>query len=111
MAALDDLFDPRRHARLGSSARGELRGGDWNCGSVELTEISSGGFRAICDEAFAVGSLVRVSIPGLGFRTARVKWSNHPTFGAEFCNPADLRLLFLGAPVESRPAWIERLAA
>lgn len=111
MAALNDLFDPRRHPRFRPAATGEMQMGDWNCDSVELTEISSGGFRAVCEQAFAAGTVVRVSIPGFGFRTARVKWADGNAFGAEFCDPVDLRLLFLGGPVEHRPTWLERLAA
>lgn len=111
MAAPDDLFDPRRDPRQRTALPTELQLGDWDCGSVELTEISSCGFRAACDRAFAPSTLVRVAIPGIGFRTARIRWTDGQTFGAEFCDPVDIRLLFLGGPIERRPTWLERIAA
>ena len=83
----------------------------WECSTVSLVEISAGGFRAIHSEWFAAGETIRVFIPGLGPIDARVKWSDGRTFGAEFLDRSDLRLLFLGGPVAPRTTWLERLAA
>ena len=109
MAALNDLFDPRRHGRQALPGLASA-GGDWESEAIELTDVSPGGFAGASEDPPQPGSSVRIAIPGLGFRGARVKWSSGRRFGAEFENPADLRLLFLGGPVERCPTWIERSA-
>ena len=115
MAALSGVFDPRRERRDGDRQDAflpvELLSDGWQCHDIELTEISVGGFRAHHSEWFAAGEVVRVAIPGLGPVDARVKWCDGSTFGAEFIQRADLRLLFLGGPVTRRNTWLERLAA
>lgn len=113
MAALNDLFDPRVERRSADRCadRSSLRVAQWQCDQVQLLEISSGGFRASKADQIAAGELITVSIPALGTKSARVKWVDGDVFGAEFTNPADLRLLFLGGPVEPRTTWLERLAA
>ena len=113
MAALNDLLDTARDRR-GTVRRTPLAAeavGDWQCDPVDLLEISSGGFRALASSRPAVGETITVAIPALGPLAARVKWVDGLVFGAEFSSPADLRLLFLGAPVEPRTTWLERRAA
>ena len=83
----------------------------WQCSSIQLVEISAGGFRARHDDWFTPGEVVRIAVPGLGPVDARVKWCDGQAFGAEFVSRADLRLLFLGGPVTPRSTWLERLAA
>jgi hypothetical protein len=112
MAALNDVFDPRferrRAPRHGHAIPAPTQ---WRCEEVQLLEISSGGFRASASESIGVDALIKIEIPALGTKSARVKWSRGNVFGAEFLSPADLRLLFLGGPVERKPTWIERVAA
>lgn len=113
MAALSDVFDPARDRRV-VDRRGAVMSAtvdEWQCEPVNLLEISSGGFRAMTGRCPEVGETITAAIPALGPMIARVKWAEGQVFGAEFTNPADLRLLFLGGPVAIRTTWIERLAA
>lgn len=111
MAAVEDLFDPRRHGRLQALGLAQPCVGDWQCDPVDLLEISPGGFRALASSCPAEGETITIALPALGPITARVKWVDGSVFGAEFSGPADLRLLFLGAPVAPRTTWLERRAA
>lgn len=113
MAALSELFDPRRerrgiprHYRSSASPPRE-----WQCDDVQLIEISSSGFRASATGNVWPGEKIRIGIPGLGTKLAEVKWVRDSSFGAEFSSPADLRLLFLGGPIQGRSTWLERAAA
>lgn len=111
MSALNDVFDPRREPRQAMSTMARMVSADWQAHTVELTEISASGFRAMHPACVRPGETVRVAIPGLGPKDARVTWATRGVFGAEFCSPADLRLLFLGGPVAPRTTWLERAAA
>ena len=111
MAAPSDLFDPRREARRPMALAAELVASEWECHAIELVEISAGGFRARHSGQVAAHERIRVGIPALGAFDARVKWVYGPFFGAEFCSPADLRLLFLSGPLPRRETWLERRAA
>ncbi len=115
MAALSGVFDPRRERRDGSRQEAflpvELRSLDWECHSVDLVEVSARGFRVQHNQWFAAGETIRIAIPGIGPVDARVKWCDGQSFGAEFVDQSDLRLLFLGGPVARRSTWLERLAA
>ena len=116
MAALSDLFDPRRERRSADDRQGmslpaHVFAAGWQCHTVELVEISTRGFRAVHLDRIEPNEPIRVAIPGLGPVDARVKWVRGRHFGAEFSSPADLRLLFLGGPVAPRNTWLERRAA
>ena len=90
MAALSDLFDPRRERRSGGerqdmSLPAHVFSSGWQCHTVELVEISARGFRAVHLDRIEANEPIRIAIPGLGPIDARVKWVRGRHFGAEFC--------------------------
>ena len=69
-------------AVLVDSDGGELR--------VEVTDLSSGGFRLRTDESLVIGEEVRLRVPRYGDFPAQIQWVEGNEAGGRFLEPVTL---------------------
>jgi hypothetical protein len=93
MAALSDLRDLRRDR--GSVGLRPFKWPERGRHSAEFLEITARGVRATSAERLSPGDGIRIWLPGIGSLVASVTWVRGAEFGADFCGPSELRLLFL----------------
>jgi hypothetical protein len=90
----------RRTERIEVDQRTRLKPNDWSSLEVRIIDLSAEGFRAECEATVLRGSLVTVTLPGLGDVEAQVSWRRRGELGARFLAPIDLAEIGI-APVPS----------
>ena len=80
----------RRQPRYRLEERARLRPNEWSTVQVELLDISSTGFRALCDANLKIGGYVTLEIHGIGSVEAKIVWRNDTMVGAQFDRPIKL---------------------
>src|SRR5215210_5816789 len=108
MAALSDLIDMRPQG-----GRERLRPFRWHGRqghSAEFLEISPRGVRGLTAERLSAGDKIQIWLPGIGALVVAVTWVRGAEFGADFCGPSDLRLLFLPSLRTRYQGQFQRLA-
>ncbi|PZQ62850.1 MAG: hypothetical protein DI544_01240 [Sphingomonas taxi] len=83
------LTDNRREPRIPAECRGLAR----LAVSIEIIDASAAGIRARTALPLAVGTLLKLSLPGNAERHARVAWVDGHAFGCEFMKPLTSREL------------------
>ena len=84
------LEERRRHARFRLDERTRLRPNEWSTLQVDLVDISSHGFRAVCDANLRIGGYVTLEVHGIGLVDARIVWRRDEQVGAHFAMPISL---------------------
>lgn len=73
-----------RGHRRASDRRVQVLDGFFRSRTVELVNVSSGGFSARGDDTLSKGDLIWVELPGLGLVRSQVRWRVEDVFGAQF---------------------------
>ena len=80
---------PRPH-RVGTSFAAILVDSDGGELSVEVIDLSSGGFRLRTDETLVVGEKVRLRVERYGEFPAQIQWAEGNEAGGRFLEPITL---------------------
>src|SRR4051812_27668394 len=67
----------------------DLQLAGWPEQRVRVRDISAGGLKVMAAVKPAIGTLVRVDLPGLGWIGGAVAWANDSAFGVRFAHAFD----------------------
>jgi hypothetical protein len=80
----------RQSERTALNTKTRLTQQNWYTVEVTLCDLSSTGFRALCDDNVSIGSYVMLDVPGLGSVRAQVRWVVGGKMGGQFLDPIRL---------------------
>jgi hypothetical protein len=83
-------YKPRQSERTALNTKTRLTQQNWYSVEVTLCDLSSTGFRALCDDNVTIGSYVMLDVPGLGQVRAQVRWQVWGKMGGQFLDPIRL---------------------
>jgi hypothetical protein len=83
------VHDARREGRSPAACKATAR----LAFALDLKDASHGGVRARCPLPLAVGTTIKIDLPGRIARHARIAWSDGQTVGCEFLSPLSDREL------------------
>jgi len=107
MVALVDLLDLRH--RAAAAPRGFRPRRRSERYSAEFLEITPRGVRATTAQRLSPGEKISIALPAIGPQVATVTWMRGSEFAADFCDPTDLRLLFVQRLHTRYRGWFELL--
>jgi hypothetical protein len=83
-------YKARQSERTALNTKTRLTQQNWYSVEVTLCDLSSTGFRALCDDSVSIGSYVMLDVPGLGAVRAQVRWQVGGKMGGQFLDPIRL---------------------
>ncbi len=83
-------FENQRRPRVGTSFAAVLVDSDGGELSVEVIDLSSGGFRLRTDETLVVGEKVQLRVERYGEFPAQILWAEGNEAGGRFLEPITL---------------------
>jgi hypothetical protein len=78
---------PRRHQRADMDKLCEIKIGQRNWHQARLRDLTPEGFRLSLTDMPAVGTLLKIRLPGMAMLDAEVCWARNFEAGCKFANP------------------------